>query len=121
MSDSQAWDSTVADYESLVATTNFTPAYCQDLLDVFFSEKREIKNVIHQSIQVIDIATGTGALPFLLSPVLPPGGSILATDFSPQMVSFVEQKTKQRGINNISTKVMDAQVFWNTLFSFIEI
>ncbi len=58
---------------------------------------------------VLDIAAGTGDQTFLAAHIVGPGGSILATDISGDMLSIAARVAQQEGLTNITTRVMDAQ------------
>ena len=58
---------------------------------------------------VLDIAAGTGDQSFLAAHIVGPGGSILATDISADMLSIAAHLAQQEGLTNVTTRVMDAQ------------
>jgi ubiquinone/menaquinone biosynthesis C-methylase UbiE len=58
---------------------------------------------------VLDIAAGTGDQSILAARIVGPGGSILATDISAEMLNIAEQVVLQEGLTNITTRVMDAE------------
>jgi ubiquinone/menaquinone biosynthesis C-methylase UbiE len=58
---------------------------------------------------VLDIAAGTGDQSILAARIVGPGGSILATDISAEMLNIAERVVQQEGLTNISTRVMDAE------------
>jgi ubiquinone/menaquinone biosynthesis C-methylase UbiE len=58
---------------------------------------------------VLDIAAGTGDQSILAARIVGPGGSILATDISANMLGIAEQVVQQEGLTNITTRVMDAE------------
>ncbi len=58
---------------------------------------------------VLDIAAGTGDQSLLAARRVGPGGSILATDISADMLGIAARVAQQEGITNITTRVMDAQ------------
>ena len=47
--------------------------------------------------RVLDVATGTGDLAFELARRVAPGGSVVASDFSEQMLSIARDKARARG------------------------
>jgi ubiquinone/menaquinone biosynthesis C-methylase UbiE len=59
--------------------------------------------------QVLDIAAGTGDQSLLAARLVGPGGSILATDISADMLTIAARVVQQEGLTNITTRVMDAQ------------
>jgi ubiquinone/menaquinone biosynthesis C-methylase UbiE len=58
---------------------------------------------------VLDIAAGTGDQSLLAARIVGPGGSILATDISGDMLAIATRVVQQEGVTNITTRVMDAQ------------
>jgi ubiquinone/menaquinone biosynthesis C-methylase UbiE len=58
---------------------------------------------------VLDIAAGTGDQSILAARIVGPGGSILATDSSAEMLNIAARVVQQEGLTNITTRVMDAE------------
>ena len=58
---------------------------------------------------VLDVAAGTGDQSLLAARRVGPGGSVLATDISADMLNITAQVAKLEGLTNITTRVMDAQ------------
>ncbi len=58
---------------------------------------------------VLDIAAGTGDQSFLAARLVGPGGSILATDISADMLSIAARLAELEGLTNITTHVMDLE------------
>lgn len=58
---------------------------------------------------VLDIAAGTGDQSLLAARIVGPGGSVLATDLSADMLAIAARVVQQEGLTNITTRVMDAQ------------
>ena len=58
---------------------------------------------------VLDIAAGTGDQSFLAARLVGPGGSLLATDISADMLSIAARLAELEGLTNITTRVMDAE------------
>jgi ubiquinone/menaquinone biosynthesis C-methylase UbiE len=58
---------------------------------------------------VLDIAAGTGDQSILAARIVGPGGSVLATDISAEMLDIAARVIQQEGLTNITTRVMDAQ------------
>src|SRR5262249_36475450 len=58
---------------------------------------------------VLDIAAGTRGQSVFAAPIVGPGGSILATDISAEMLGIAARVAQQEGLTNITTRVMDAQ------------
>jgi ubiquinone/menaquinone biosynthesis C-methylase UbiE len=58
---------------------------------------------------VLDIAAGTGDQSIFAARIVGPGGSILATDISAEMLGIAARVVQQEGLTNITTRVMDAE------------
>ncbi|HEX6552350.1 MAG TPA: methyltransferase domain-containing protein [Ktedonobacteraceae bacterium] len=58
---------------------------------------------------VLDIAAGTGDQSIFAARIVGPGGSILATDISAEMLNIAARVVQQEGLTNITTRVMDAE------------
>ncbi|GCE51322.1 ubiquinone/menaquinone biosynthesis C-methylase UbiE [Thermosporothrix hazakensis] len=58
---------------------------------------------------VLDIAAGTGDQSILAARIVEPGGSVLATDISAEMLDVAARVVQQEGLNNITTRVMNAE------------
>jgi ubiquinone/menaquinone biosynthesis C-methylase UbiE len=58
---------------------------------------------------ILDIAAGTGDQSILAARRVGPGGSVLATDISAEMLNITAQIAKLEGLTTITTRVMDAQ------------
>jgi SAM-dependent methyltransferase len=60
--------------------------------------------------RVLDVAAGTGEQSLLAARRVGPTGSVLATDLSAQMLEVAVTSAREAGLENIQTRVMDAQV-----------
>lgn len=58
---------------------------------------------------VLDIAAGTGDQSILAARIVGPGGSILATDASAEMLDIAARVVQQEGLTTITTRIMDAE------------
>lgn len=58
---------------------------------------------------VLDIAAGTGDQSILAARRVEPGGSVLATDISAEMLNITAHVAKLEGLTTLTTRVMDAQ------------
>ena len=58
---------------------------------------------------VLDVAAGTGDQSILAARRVEPGGSVLATDISAEMLGITAHVAKLEGLTAITTRVMDAQ------------
>ena len=57
---------------------------------------------------VLDIAAGTGDQSLLAARTVAPGGTVLATDLSADMLGVATQRARQEGLTNLTSRVMDA-------------
>src|SRR5215470_2012250 len=58
---------------------------------------------------VLDVAAGTGDQSILAARRVGPGGSVLATDISAEMLGIAARVAQQEGLTTITTRVMDAE------------
>jgi ubiquinone/menaquinone biosynthesis C-methylase UbiE len=58
---------------------------------------------------VLDVAAGTGDQSIMAASSVGPGGSVLATDVSADMLAIATGVFQHAGLTNITTRVMDAQ------------
>lgn len=58
---------------------------------------------------VFDVAAGTGDQSLLAARIVGPGGSVLATDISAEMLNIAARVAREEGLTNITTRVMDAR------------
>lgn len=58
---------------------------------------------------VLELTAGPGETGFLIAPRLEPGGRLISSDFSPEMVAAAERGASAKGIDNIDFRVLDAQ------------
>lgn len=58
---------------------------------------------------VLDIAAGSGDQSILAARRVEPGGSVLATDISAEMLNITAHAAEREGLTTITTRVMDAQ------------
>jgi ubiquinone/menaquinone biosynthesis C-methylase UbiE len=58
---------------------------------------------------VLDLAAGTGDQSLVAARLVEPGGTILATDISADMLTIAARVAQQEGLTNITTRVMDAE------------
>lgn len=62
---------------------------------------------IPEGTQVLDLATGRGALLFAASAKVGETGHILGIDLAPNMIALTAEEIAQRGINNAEVRVLD--------------
>ncbi len=59
--------------------------------------------------RVLDIAAGAGDQTLDIARRVGPGGHVLAVDISPDILQFTIENAKRLGLNNVDTKVADAE------------
>jgi ubiquinone/menaquinone biosynthesis C-methylase UbiE len=83
-------------------------ARCQQLLGAA-TERMLDAAQIGPGAQVLDIAAGTGDQSLLAARRVAPGGTVLATDLSEDMLKVAARLAQQEGLTNITTRVLDAE------------
>ncbi len=61
---------------------------------------------LKQDERVLDVAAGTGSFSIAAAKA---GGDVLATDFAPGMISRLQERITEEGLENIKAQVMDGQ------------
>src|SRR6266496_1101121 len=64
---------------------------------------------IGEGCHVLDIAAGTGDQTILAAQRVGPGGRVVATDISSDMLAIAAEQARQAGLTNVTTQVLDAQ------------
>ena len=59
--------------------------------------------------RVLDVGAGTGDQTLLAARRVGPGGAVLATDISVSMLDLAREAVRAAGLDNVETRVMDAQ------------
>jgi ubiquinone/menaquinone biosynthesis C-methylase UbiE len=59
--------------------------------------------------KVVDVAAGAGEPGLTAAERVGPTGSVLATDLSSNILAFAERAARERGVQNLATRVMDAE------------
>jgi SAM-dependent methyltransferase len=59
--------------------------------------------------RVLDVAAGAGDQTFAIAERVGPGGHVLATDLAPAILAHAESEARARGLNNVTTRVMDGE------------
>jgi SAM-dependent methyltransferase len=59
---------------------------------------------------VLDLAAGIGDTGFLAAELLNPGGTLITSDFSPEMLTAAQQRAEQLGLTNVRFRQMDANL-----------
>jgi ubiquinone/menaquinone biosynthesis C-methylase UbiE len=58
---------------------------------------------------ILDVAAGPGDLGFRVAEQVGPEGSVLSTDFAPEMVEAARRLAASRGLDNVELKVLNAE------------
>jgi enediyne biosynthesis protein CalE5 len=64
---------------------------------------------IRPGMQVLDVACGSGNPAAMVAERVRPGGRVLATDLSPDMVAVTRRKAQRLKVDNLDVREMDAQ------------
>jgi ubiquinone/menaquinone biosynthesis C-methylase UbiE len=59
--------------------------------------------------EVLDLACGAGQLASVAAERVRPGGRVVATDLSPDMVAITQRRASRLGLDNLEAREMDAQ------------
>jgi ubiquinone/menaquinone biosynthesis C-methylase UbiE len=59
--------------------------------------------------RVLDIAAGDGDQSIIAARRVGPGGYVLATDISPELLTYTAASAQEAGLNNLETQVMDGE------------
>jgi SAM-dependent methyltransferase len=57
---------------------------------------------------VLELAAGTGDTGLLAAELLEPGGTLISSDFSPQMLQVAQRRAEELGVRNVRFKQIDA-------------
>jgi SAM-dependent methyltransferase len=58
---------------------------------------------------VLELAAGTGEVGFLAAEQLVPGGTLISSDFVPEMISVAQARAERLGIANVRVRQIDAE------------
>ena len=58
---------------------------------------------------LLELAAGIGDLGFLAAELVEPGGSLICSDFSPEMLSGAQERAGELGLSNVRFKQIDAE------------
>jgi SAM-dependent methyltransferase len=58
---------------------------------------------------VLELAAGTGDTGFLAAELVEPGGTLITSDFAPEMLSAAQRRAQELGIRNVRFKQIDAE------------
>jgi SAM-dependent methyltransferase len=59
--------------------------------------------------EVLELAAGTGEVGFLAAEQIAPGGTLISSDFSPEMITAAQKRAEQMGITNVRFRQIDAE------------
>jgi SAM-dependent methyltransferase len=59
--------------------------------------------------RVLDVAAGAGGQSIVAARRAGPGGSVLATDISPNLLAFAARRAREAGVANVATAVLDGE------------
>jgi SAM-dependent methyltransferase len=58
---------------------------------------------------VLELAAGTGEVGFLAAEQIAPGGTLISSDFAPEMITAAQARAEQMGITNVRFRQIDAE------------
>jgi SAM-dependent methyltransferase len=58
---------------------------------------------------LIDLAAGTGDTGLLAAELIEPGGTLISSDFSPEMLETAQRRAEELGVRNVRFKQIDAE------------
>jgi SAM-dependent methyltransferase len=64
---------------------------------------------IGEGSRVLDVAAGAGGQSLVAARRVGPGGSVLATDISPNLLDFAARRAREAGLENVETAVLDGE------------
>ena len=59
--------------------------------------------------QLLELAAGIGDLGFLAAELVEPGGTLITSDFSPEMLTAAQERAEELGLRNVRFKQIDAE------------
>ncbi|HYH88605.1 MAG TPA: methyltransferase domain-containing protein [Solirubrobacteraceae bacterium] len=59
--------------------------------------------------EVLELAAGTGEVGFLAAEQIAPGGTLISSDFAPEMITAAQARAEQLGITNVRFRQIDAE------------
>ena len=59
--------------------------------------------------RVLELAAGTGDVGFLAAELIAPGGELISSDFSPEMLTVAQERAEKLGLPNVRFKQIDAE------------
>jgi SAM-dependent methyltransferase len=59
--------------------------------------------------EVLELAAGTGEVGFLAAEQIAPGGTLISSDFAPEMITVAQARAERLGITNVRFRQIDAE------------
>jgi len=59
--------------------------------------------------EVLELAAGTGEVGFLAAEQITPGGTLISSDFVPEMITVAQARAERQGITNVRFRQIDAE------------
>ena len=59
--------------------------------------------------EVLELAAGTGEVGFLAAEQIAPAGTLISSDFAPEMITVAQARAEQLGITNVRFRQIDAE------------
>jgi SAM-dependent methyltransferase len=59
--------------------------------------------------EILELAAGTGEVGFLAAEQVVPGGTLISSDFAPEMITAAQARAEQLGITNVRFRQIDAE------------
>jgi ubiquinone/menaquinone biosynthesis C-methylase UbiE len=81
----------------------------RDEVNALANEKMLDLAYLHAGSRVLDVAAGTGDQTLLAARRVGPTGYVLATDLSATMLNVAAEAARKAGLDNVDTRVMDAE------------
>src|SRR5918998_4038478 len=60
--------------------------------------------------EILDLAAGLGDTGFLAAELIQPGGTLITSDFAPEMLAAAQRRAQRKGIANVRFKQIDLNV-----------
>src|SRR5437773_11548105 len=64
---------------------------------------------VARTARVLDVAAGAGGQTLAAARRVGPGGQVLATDISSNILAFAEHSAREAGLRNVETRVVDGE------------
>ena len=100
--------------DPLQVWSSVAPAW-ESYRDRVFTQVRSVSDWLIEQIDpqpgqtVLEVTAGPGETGFEVAPRLAPGGRLISSDFSPEMVEAAKRGAAAKGIDNVECRVLDVQ------------